>query len=200
MKIALIGATGMVGSRILTEATRRGHEVVAYTRSGAPVDGAVASHALELGDTGAVVAAMGEADVTVVSVPPSRTGGSHEPTRRAHRDLIAAAPAGRIFVVGGAGSLEVDGVTLKDTPGFPALYYPEADTFTSILGDYRASSLDWTVLSPAPVIAPGERTGSYVLGQDSPVGESISAEDFAVAVLDELEQPAHRRQRFAVAN
>ena len=56
------------------------------------------------------------------------------------------------------------------------------------------------MLAPSPVIAPGERTGAYVLGTDSPAGESVSAEDFAVAALDELETPAHRNARFTVAN
>ena len=65
----------------------------------------------------------------------------------------------------------------------------------------RASSgLNWTYLSPAPEIAPGERTGRYVLGDDSPAGGSISAEDYAVALVDEIERPAHERRRFTVAS
>ncbi|WP_353082453.1 NAD(P)-dependent oxidoreductase [Tessaracoccus lapidicaptus] len=202
MRIAIIGATGMVGSRIAAEAVQRGHEVVAYSRSGGRVDRAVESRTLDLGDTAAVVAAGEDADAAVVAVPPDRTGGSHEPTLAAHRTLIAAAPATRLLIVGGAGSLEVEGGSrLKDLPGFPPEYYPEADTFTTVLEEYRASSgLDWTLLSPAPVISPGERTGSYVVGGDSPVGDTISAEDFAVAVVDELEEPKHRGRRFAVAN
>ncbi len=201
MRIAIIGATGMVGSRVAAEAARRGHEVVAYSRSGKQVDGAAEAGAVDVADTAAVVRAVESADATVLSVPPDRAGGSHEPTLDAHRAIIEAAPAGRLFVVGGAGSLEVDGVPLKDMPGFPEAYYAEADTFTTLLKDYRASEkLDWTFLSPAPVIAPGERTGSYKVGGDSPIGDSISAEDFAVAVIDELETPVHRRSRFAVAN
>jgi len=60
--------------------------------------------------------------------------------------------------------------------------------------------VDWTFLSPAPVIQPGRRTGTYQTGADSPAGESISAEDYAVALIDEIEKPAHRRRRFTVAN
>ena len=72
---------------------------------------------------------------------------------------------------------------------------------SEMLAAYRASQgLDWTVLSPAPMIAPGERSGSYHVGTDSPVGDSISAEDYAVAIVGELEKPAHRGRRFTVAN
>ena len=70
-----------------------------------------------------------------------------------------------------------------------------------VLAEYTAASgLEWTLLSPAPEIAPGARTGNYVTGLESPVGGAISTEDFAVAVLDEIEQPVHRQKRFTVAN
>lgn len=201
MKITVIGATGMVGSRVVAEAARRGHEVTAASRSGAATDGAAKTAAIALGDTRAVSAAMEASDATVIAVPPDRGGGSQEPTIQAHRDLIAAQPHGRFLVVGGAGSLEIDGVRLKDAPGFPPAYYDEATTFSTILDLYRASqNLDWSMLSPAPVIAPGERTGAYRVGLDRPIGDTISAEDFAVAIVDELEQPAHVRTRFTVAN
>lgn len=201
MKITVIGATGMIGSRVVAEAARRGHEVTAVSRSGGATEGASRKLAMELSDTAAVSSVMKAADATVIAVSPDRSGGSQEPTIQAHRDLIAARPAGRFLVVGGAGSLEIDGVRLKDTPGFPPAYYSEADTFSTILDLYRASKgLDWTMLSPAPVIGPGQRTGAYRAGSDSPVGDSISAEDFAVAIVDELEKPAHTGARFTVAN
>jgi uncharacterized protein len=101
----------------------------------------------------------------------------------------------------GAGSLEVGGVQLKDLPDFPEAYLAEATTFAQVLDTYRAAAgLDWTMLAPAPVIAPGKRTGSYKTGLDSPAGDSISSQDFAVAVLDELETPQHRNRRFTAAN
>lgn len=201
MRITVIGATGMVGSRIVAEASRRGHVVTAASRSGKSPQGASSARALELSDTQAVKAAIESADATVITVPPDRAGGSHEPTLKAHRDLIAARPAGRFLVVGGAGSLEIDGVRLKDSPGFPPAYYNEADTFSTILDLYRAAkNLQWTMLSPAPVIAPGERTGAYRVGANSPIGDRISAEDFAVAIVDELENPVHAGTRFTVAN
>lgn len=201
MLITVLGATGMVGTRAVAEAATRGHELVAASRSGAPVEGAARAVQVELADTASIVDLINAADATIIAIPPSRTGDSHEPTVQAHRDLIAAAPSGRILVVGGAGSLESGDGLLKDTEGFPPEYLPEATTFTQILDLYRASEgLDWTVLSPAPVLAPGERTGTYQLGLDSPVGSSISVEDFGVALVDEVESPAHRGRRFTVAN
>ena len=201
MKINVIGATGMVGSRVVAEAARRGHEVMAISRSGAAVPGASRAESIDFGDTAKIVQEIDAVDATVLATGPDRSGGSHDPYLNGHRDLIAAQPKHRVLVVGGAGSLEVGGVQLKDLPEFPAAYHKEAITMSEMLAAYRGSQgLDWTVLSPAPMIAPGERSGSYRLGTDSPVGDSISAEDYAVASVDKLEKPAHRGRRFTVAN
>lgn len=201
MKIAIFGATGMIGSRLTAEAHRRGHQVTAVSRSGALPEGASKAIAMELNDTPEVVALIDSSDATVIAIPPDRHGGSHEPILKAHRDLIAARPSGRFLVVGGAGALEVDGVRLKDMPGFPPAYQAESSTFATILDMYRASQgLNWTMLAPAPEIAPGARTGRFRVGTNSPVGDVISAEDFAVAIVDELEKPAHAGTRFTVAN
>lgn len=200
MRITVIGATGMIGSRVVAEAAQRGYDVTALSRSGRDVPGAATAGKLDLSDTAGVREAIDQSDATVIAVPSDRTGGSHEPTIEAHRNLIADPPRQRVLVVGGAGSLVVDGIALKDSAGFPVEYRAEAETFTTILDLYRESEgVDWTLLSPAPVIAPGVRTGGYVTGADSPVGAEISAEDFAVAVLDELANPAHRLARFTVA-
>lgn len=201
MKLNVIGGTGMIGSRIVAEAAQRGHSVAVGSRTGSSALDGHEALAIELGDTAALVALIEAADATVITVSPDRTGQSHQPLLDAHRALIAAQPQGRIVIVGGAGSLVVDGVQLKDMDGFPAAYKPEADTFSEVLALYRASTgLDWTLVSPAPLIAPGVRTGTYRAGTDAPVGDAISAEDFAVAILDELETPAHRGARFTVAN
>jgi len=108
----------------------------------------------------------------------------------------------RIIVVGGAGTLTVDGTRLLDMPGFPDAYRAEALTAAAALDSIKAlpEHVNWTVLAPAPEIAPGQRTGSYVVGSDSPAGGHISTQDFAVALVDELEAPKHPRQRFTVAN
>jgi putative NADH-flavin reductase len=112
--------------------------------------------------------------------------------------------APRLIVVGGAGSLEVaPGVTLESAKDFPAAWKPIAQAHEKALELLRASSIDWTYLSPSAYFEPGQRTGKFRLGQDqlltAPDGKSsISMEDYAIALVDELEQPQHRRQRFTV--
>jgi putative NADH-flavin reductase len=105
-------------------------------------------------------------------------------------------------MVGGAGSSHVGDQRLLDAPGFPEAYRAEAVSAAAVLDIFRGADAkpDWTILSPAPVIAPGERTGAYRTGDDEVVGESVSTQDFAVAMWDELEHPQHRRARFTVAN
>ena len=200
MNIAIIGATGVVGARTSAEAISRGHRVDAYTRSGKAPEGATA-HSIDLADTAALVNIVNNHDITIVAVPGGR-GTSAQPIIDAHRALIAAAPTGRLLVVGGAGSLEDgNGNRFVDGEGFPEDYKPEAKAFAQILDDYRASEgLNWTMLSPAFEIAPGERTGKYNTALDTPAGGFVSAEDFAVALIDEAEEPKHAGRRFTVAN
>ena len=201
--ILVIGSTGMVGSRIVNEAVRRGHTVTAASRSGKPVDGASRAIAIELGDTDAVAKLIEalETDVTIIAVSPDRTGGSTEPLVNAHKKLIDRGVKGRVLIVGGAGSLQrKDGSLLVDSPEFPEEYKAEAQASVEILNLYRNSDLTWTMLSPSPAIAPGERTGNITLGTDSPVGGAVSAENFAVAMIDEVENPQHVGTRFTVAD
>lgn len=200
MKIVVVGGTGMVGSRVVAEAARRGHQVTAVSRSGAPVDGATSVRA-DLSDIPAIQQLATDADAMVLAVPTDRTGGSPDPVIDAHRKLIASAPQTRLVVVGGAGSLNAGEGQLKDTPDFPAIYKNEADAFATILQEYRSATdgLDWTVVCPSPVIAPGDRKG-YVTALDEPVGDFVSAEDFADAIVDELQQPRFRRTRFTAAS
>ncbi|RYB91265.1 NAD-dependent epimerase/dehydratase family protein [Nocardioides glacieisoli] len=192
MKIALFGATGMVGSRIAAEATARGHQVTSLSRSTGG----------DLADASAVRAAAADHEVVVSATGPSRTGESHEPWLEAVSTLIDNAGDARVLFVGGAGSLLTpDGTRLLDTDGFPPEYLGEATSGAAALDLFRAApdSLDWTFVSPAPVIAPGERSGSYATSLDTPAGDFISAEDYAVVLLDEIEEPKHRRQRFTAA-
>ncbi|GHD05020.1 NAD(P)-dependent oxidoreductase [Zhihengliuella salsuginis] len=200
MKIAVYGATGMVGSQIVAEALTRGHEVTAVSRSGAEVPGA-ASFTAELTDLAAYRELGKSHDVVVLSVPTPRDGSDHGPVREAHEEIAETLVPARVFVIGGAGALEVDGVQLHQTEGFPEAYKAEAESFAEILTYYQDSSgVNWTMLAPAPMIAPGERTGEYKVGVNSPVGDSVSTQDFAVAVLDELETPKNENRRFTVAN
>lgn len=203
MKINVIGATGMIGREVVAEAAARGHEVVAYSRSGKAVQGAAHAAGLDMADIARVVEAVGGADVTIIAVSAGRGGQDPQPVIDAYRGLIAAQPAARIIAVGGAGSLNADeaGTLIKDTPSFPADYYPEANAFATILQEFRKShGVDWTVVAPSPVIAPGKRTGEYVTADDVPAGEGVSVEDFAVALIDEAENPTHRQARFTVAS
>jgi hypothetical protein len=200
MKIALIGATGNAGSRILTELSRRGHHVTAIARhpEKLPALPGVTPLQADANDVAGLAAAIKGHDVVVSAV---------HFTASDPRKLIAAVhQAGvlRYLVVGGAGSLEVaPGVRLIDTPEFPAIYKAEAAAGAAFLDLLRQeTALDWSFLSPSMMFVPGERTGKFRLGRDQLLtndkGSSISFEDYAVALSDEIEKPAHSRQRFTV--
>ena len=199
MRIAVYGATGAIGSAIVDEARERGHVVTGISRRGSEVVGDLTGDALDAAFTTGVAE---KHDVIVSAIGPSRV--SDDGTRFADSvaNLVATLGDRRLVVVGGAGSLEVDGVRLVDSPEFPDAYKSEALKGAATLSLLReaADDVDWTYLSPAPVIAPGERTGSYRVGLDSPAGDRISIEDYAVALVDEIEQPQHVRQRFTVAS
>lgn len=202
MKITVIGGTGMVGSATVTEAAGRGHEVISASRSGRHAQGASQDIGLNLSDTQAVVDLVNSSDATVIAVSAGR-GEPAQPVIDAHRALIAAAPTGRLIVVGGAGSLLTpDGTRLVDTPGFPEEYKPEAQAFSEVLDLYRkaGSALTWTLLSPAPAFTNKPRTGTYTEGTDQPAGSEISVADFAVALVDEAERDGHRSRRWTIAN
>ena len=197
MHISVVGAAGMVGSQITAEALSRGHQVDAYTRSGRTTD-LTATQPLALTDTDAVAQVVNASDATVITV-----GGrdDYEAVVAAHERLIAARPTGRVLVVGGAGALPVGDQRLLDSPDFPAAYLPEATAFARVYDDYAASEgLNWTMIAPSPEIAPGVRTGHYVDGGNGLAGGFVSTQDFAVAALDELENPAYAGERFSVAS
>jgi uncharacterized protein len=156
----------------------------------------------DAGDAALAKLIASEADVAVSAIGPSRTGGDRRAYLAQVRNLAETLGGSRLIVVGGAGSLLVDGRRLVDDPAFPEIYRAEALIAAEALDFLRGlgDGVDWTYVSPAPVIQPGQRTGSYKTAADSPAGESISAEDYAVALIDEIEKPAHRHQRFTVAN
>lgn len=197
MKIAVVGAGGMVGQDLVAELASQNHELSLYTRSGRTLP-AGPSTALELTDTAAVVAVINSHDVTVISVA---SRDNYEQALAAHQALIAAKPAGRFIVVGGAGALQAGAQQLYQTADFPAAYYPEAKTFAEILAAYQqASGLDWTMAAPSPMIAPGIRTGNIVTAADEPAGDFVSTQDFAVGIASEIAQPAYRGRRFTIAS
>jgi putative NADH-flavin reductase len=198
MKIALYGANGPIGTAIAAEATRRGHEVTALSR-GDNSSVAAAEHLRGDAADGPQVAQIAAAHDVVVSA----IGFGADPVEflRPVLGLVQNVGSTRLVFVGGAGSLRSEsGLRLVDLPDFPAEWRPSALVLAATLDVLRASSdVNWTFFSPAPVIAPGERTGRYVLGTDEPVGGQVSIEDYAVALVDELEQPKHERTRFTVA-
>lgn len=201
MKIALIGATGFIGQYLLTEALARKHQVTALVRNPAKLAGAsgLTSKALDIHNPAQVTAALAGYDAAIISV-------HHDGLDLQELiDAVKASDVPRLLVVGGAGSLEVaPGVQLVDTPEFPTDWKAVALAAREFLNLLRAEkTLDWTYLSPSAFIEPSERTGKFRLGTEQLLvneqGESrISNQDFAVALIDELENPAHSQQRFTV--
>ena len=201
MKIALIGATVNVGSRILDEALRRGHEVTAIARD---ISKLAPRPKLEravgdVADAASLAKSLAGNDVVVSSVRFLTPHLANVVT------ATKAAHVPRLLVVGGAGSLEVaPGVALVDTPNFPAAYKAEATAGRDFLVALRReTALDWSFLSPSAFFHAGERTGKFRLGTDqlltaSDGKSSISYEDYAIALLDEIEAPKHPRGRFTV--
>jgi putative NADH-flavin reductase len=205
MHVALIGATGNAGSRILAELVRRSHSVTAIVRdvTRVPALPGVEARSGDVSDESGLAALLRGHDAVISSVP---FGGS-DPGK-----LIAAVQRSglrRYLVVGGAGSLEVAlgkiplGLKLIDTPNFPEAYRKEATAGCAFLDRLSTEAeLDWTFLSPSALLIPGERTGAFRLGTDlllsNEQGSMISFEDYAVALVDELEKPAHSRKRFTV--
>ena len=146
-------------------------------------------------------------DAVVSAYSPGADPSKVVDAARAHVAALPKAGVKRLIVVGGAGSLEVaPGVQLVDTPEFPAAWKQIALTHRDALAVYRTDggALEWTYFSPPALIEPGERTGTFRTGTDQllvdAAGQSrISAEDYAVALLDELENPKHVRGRFTAA-
>ena len=201
MKVTLIGASGHVGSRLLTELLNRGHSVTGIVRDTTKLTSRPGL-VLKAGDATqpAQLAPLLAGHDVVISATRFQ---SSDPNA-----LIAAvkqAGVHRLMVVGGAASLEVaPGQVLFDAPGFPEAYKAEAAAGRCALDTLRAEKdLDWTFLSPSAEFAPGERTGRFRLGGDQLLSDAngkswISMEDYAIAFADELEMPKHSRQRFTV--
>ena len=212
MKIALIGATGFVGSKVLAEALQRGHQVTALLRDAAklPAQAGVTPIGLDITDAAALGRAIEGHDAVVSAFNAPRGNPAFAELYlqgvRAIVDGVKRAGVKRVLLVGGAGSLYVaPGVQLVDTPQFPAEYRTEAQAAREALNLIRAETgLDWSFVSPAPILAPGQRTGRFRLGGDDVLMNgaqpgNISVEDLAVAIVDELEAPRHLRQRFTLA-
>ncbi len=208
MKVALYGATGKSGSRILKELISRGHQVVAIARDPSKVplpEGSVSVRQDDLSDPRKIAAAVAGADAVVSAYAPPHddVDAIVGVTQRQVAALNRGAKT-RLVVVGGAGGLNVaPGVALVDSGYLPEAYLPIARAHVKALDVLKASDTDWTYLAPAAYFEPGQRTGTFRLGKDELIANAqqesrISMEDYAIALVDELERPRHRRQRFSV--
>jgi putative NADH-flavin reductase len=199
-KIALIGASGNAGSRILKELSDRGHKVTAIARSPekiASLPNVVAKQGDVFDQAGLSELLKGhDAVISAVHFTAS------DPVTLI--EAVRASGVPRYLVVGGAGSLEIaPGQRVVDLPDFPAAYKAEATKGAEFLDRLKGEKqLDWTFLSPSAEFVPGERTGKFRIGKDSllsnEAGSRISFEDYAIALVDEIEKPQHSRQRFTV--
>ena len=216
MKIALIGASGFVGTALLSELLARGHQVTALVRDPAKaLPAAVTVKVADAFDAAAVAQAVEGQDAVISAFNP----GWNAPDlydqflngSAAIEQGVARGGVKRLLVVGGAGSLLVaPGVQLVDSANFtdhvPANVIPGARAARDALTRIRANTtLDWTFVSPPAMLAPGARSGKYRLGGedllmdgDQPAG--ISVADLAVAIVDEIETPRHLKARFTVAS
>lgn len=207
MNVVLYGATGKTGSRILKELQSRGHQVKAVVRDPAklPPSLGLTIEAGNLNDVYGIIRAIRGADAVISAYAPPMDAVEELVAVTKHlTDAVKAAGEPRLLVVGGAGSLEiVPGVQLIDTPALPEAWRPIALAHRGALQVLKSSDVNWTYLSPAAFFGPGERTGKFRLGKDDLIaneqGESrVSMEDYAIALVDELERPQHFCQRFSV--
>ena len=210
-KIAILGASGYVGTALLNEAVKRGHQVSALVRHPDKIaaNANITAVKADVLDTDGLAALLKGHDLVISAYNP---GWQEADIRNIHikgsksiTEAVKKAGIKRLIAVGGAGSLEINGAQLVDSPEFPAEYKEGALGARQALNDLKAENeLDWSFVSPAILLVPGEATGTFRLGTDSPVfddkGESkITVGDLAVAILDEAEQGKYIRQRFTAA-
>lgn len=207
MNVVVYGATGKSGSRILKELVSRGHKVTAAVRNTSKFDSknGVTVRQDDLSDVNKTAEVIAGADAVVSAYAPPQDD-TEALVGVTKRQIAAVQKAGkaRLIVVGGAGGLEVaPGVSLIDSGHLPEAYLPIAKSHVNALKVLQGSNVDWTYFAPAGFFEPGERTGKFRLGKNELIsndkGESrISMEDYAIALVDEIEKPAHRRQRFSI--
>ena len=211
MKVALLGATGFVGSALLKEALDRGHIVTAIVRHPEKLEkrqGLTAKAGNVYDSTSLATLIQGNDAIISAFNPGWKNPNLYDDQVRGTASIIAAikkAGMKRVLWVGGAGGLEVKpGVRLVDSPDLPSWVRPGSLATIDALDRLRNEpELEWSYLSPSAEMKPGQRTGKFRLGNDQllvdATGKSeISVQDYAVAMIDELERPAHVRRRFTV--
>lgn len=211
MKVALIGATGYVGSRMMIEALQRGHEVTAIARHPERLAQVPQLHPVraDVFDRDAVAALVAGHDAVIGAFHPGwGTPACGERQLSGAQTIIAAvkqAGVARLLLVGSAGTLEIaPRLDLQDTAEYPSEMKASARAGRAVLHQLRSEQeLQWTVLTPPAILEPGERTGTFRLDDDQLIADEqglsrISLEDYAVAMIDELENPQHVGQRFTI--
>jgi uncharacterized protein len=211
LKVALVGATGFVGSALLKEALDRGHIVTAIVRHPEKLEKreGLTAKAGEVYDTTSLATLIQGNDAIIGAFNPGwKDPNLYDDQVRGTASIIAAikkAGIKRVLWVGGAGGLEVKpGVRVVDSPDLPSWVRPGSLATIDALDQLRKEpELEWSYLSPSAELKPGQRTGKFRLGNDQllvdTTGKSqISVQDYAVAMIDELERPAHVRRRFTV--
>ncbi|URL59680.1 NAD(P)H-binding protein [Luteibacter flocculans] len=210
MKIVLFGATGNIGKVILDEALARGHQVTAVVRDPTRVASTHASLSVVTGDVGhpeSYAQVLRGADAAIASLNDHADPANVPKQAGLLLGALTEAGVPRFAWVGGAGSLEVSpGVRVIDDPHFPDAWKPSANAQIAALDVFRASDakVDWTYISPAAELAPGERTGAYRLGDDRLLVDAeghsrISIADFAIGVLDRIERGDAPKKRVTFA-
>jgi len=205
MKVVLYGASGNAGSRILSELQSRGHDVTAAVRNPEKLPAGTNSVRDDLSNIDRIAAIITGSDAVVSAYmpPPDDTDQLVTVTGRLI-DAVRKAGNPRLIVVGGAASLEVaPGVTVLSSGHLPAPWIPIATSHAKALDLLKSSDVPWTYFSPAGFFEPGQRTGKFRLGKDRLIADDkgdsrISYEDYAIALVDELEHPANIRQRFTI--
>lgn len=201
MKVAVLGASGRAGSEITKELAARGHTVTAIARKPEtiPTAAGVTAVAGDASDAASLPDLIKGSDAVISAL-------HHNITADILLNALKTAGVSRLLVTGGAGSLEVaPGVRLIDTPAFPEEFKPYAVPGITFLDDLRGEKdIDWTFFSPAALIEEGPRLGRFRTGTDQLItdanGDSkISFADYAIAMVDELEQHKHSRARFTAA-
>jgi uncharacterized protein len=211
MNVALLGASGFVGSAILREALSRGHQVTAVVRhpEKLPAQANLITKQCDVNNSQELAGLLSGHDAVISAYNPGWNNPNlYSDQIKGTESILAGiklAGIKRVLWVGGAGSLEIKpGFLVMDTPDFPAHIRPASQATAEALASLRnATDLDWSFLCPTGKMEAGQRTAKFRLGADQPLidekGQSeISVEDYAVAMIDELERPAHIRQRFTV--
>jgi uncharacterized protein len=206
MNVVLYGATGKSGIRILTELLSRGHTVTAVARDPVGLPANVKTVKDDLSDVNKIASIITGADavISAYAPPPDDTDQLLGVTERQIEAVRKAGKNIRLIVVGGAGSLEVaPGVTILQSGKLPAEWIPIAASHEKALRLLEKSDINWTYFSPAAFFEPGQRTGKFRLGTNQLIADAqgnsrISMEDYAIALVNELENPAHQRARFTI--